>query len=622
MDFQFSGPVPQNDIMERRKETKNEGGLLQKRKRRKDMKMRKKIIAGLLTATMVLGMSMTSFAEPTYTVGNNQGTETDKPDAADRATVKITGITGTPTVTLYKIASVKYGPGEVEFVDYEWASGVDFVDPEKPTANEINNIAQRLTGAATPEITPKSVDKTEKVGDTYSKEVEAGVYIAVITGATDGKIYNPILLTATYSDDGKLYAGEVGSGENYLWGSTAVAKSSTPGVDKEITDGVTVDATNGTINTASVGDVVDYKVTPTVPTYPSNAKNKTFFISDRLSAGLTFEYDSLTVTVNDTALTRSEDGNTFTYADGTVVANAVAKDNGFNLNFVYDELVYDAEGHVYAPVITYSGVINDNAVVGDDGNNNKVIYYYGDPNTGTTWKDVNDEPDEAPGVNKKEDEETVYTYQLAFLKTGEDTDNDGNPNPLAGAKFGIYKDADCTQLIDVVTTNENGYAVSTNVESGIYYVKELVAPTGYSLNDKVYAITADWETATTTSTVTETERTYTTSNPSGDALQVGWIKNNVFYTWDEVDPETAENDGYQAAYLESEKTTTASESTFVKNEDVVGGTALMEDAIPNTKLSTLPGTGGIGTTIFTIGGCAIMIAAAGLYFASRRKENK
>ena len=43
----------------------------------------------------------------------------------------------------------------------------------------------------------------------------------------------------------------------------------------------------------------------------------------------------------------------------------------------------------------------------------------------------------------------------------------------------------------------------------------------------------------------------------------------------------------------------------------------------NTKLSALPGTGGIGTTIFTIGGCVIMIAAAGLYFASRRRqENK
>ena len=580
------------------------------------MKMRKKIIAGLLTATMVLGMSMTSFAEPTYTVGKNQGTYTDKPDAADRATVKITGITGTPTVTLYQIAEVVYGSGNVEFVDYKWAEGANFTKKETPTAEEINGIAQKLIGAVTPAIEPISEDTTSNVGDTYSKEVEAGVYIAVITGATDGKIYNPILLTATYSDDGQLYAGEVGSGDNYLFGSTAVAKSSSPDVEKEITGGVTVDATNDTINTASVGDVVDYEVTPTVPTYPSNAKNKTFFISDRLSAGLTFEYDSLTVTVNGTALTRSEDGNTFSYADGTVVAKAVAKGNGFNLNFDYDKLVY-GNGSVYAPVITYSGVINDNAVVGDDGNNNKVIYYYGDPNTGTTWKPVDDEPDEATGVNKKEDEETVYTYQLAFLKTGEDTDNDGNPNPLAGAKFGIYKDADCTQLIDVVTTNGNGYAVSANVESGIYYVKELVAPTGYSLNDKVYAITADWTTATTTSNATETERTYTETKPSDDALQVGWIKDDTFYSFDEVGSNT---NGYAAAYLKSEKKTESSESTFVENPDKVGGTALMKDAIPNTQLSKLPSTGGIGTTIFTIGGCAIMIAAAALFFAGRRKE--
>ena len=44
--------------------------------------------------------------------------------------------------------------------------------------------------------------------------------------------------------------------------------------------------------------------------------------------------------------------------------------------------------------------------------------------------------------------------------------------------------------------------------------------------------------------------------------------------------------------------------------------------IKNTKLASLPSTGGIGTTIFTVGGCAIMIIAAGLYFATRRKSAK
>lgn len=586
------------------------------------MKMRKKIIAGLLTATMVLGMSMTSFAEPTYTVGNNQGTNTDKPDAADRATVKITGITGSPTVTLYKIAGVKYGPGEVEFVDYEWASGVDFVDPEKPTANEINNIAQRLTGAATPEITPKSVDTTKNVGDTYSKEVKAGVYIAVITGATDDKIYNPVLLTATYSDDGKLYAGEVGSGENYLWGSTAVAKSSTPEVDKEITDGTTAD---GDKKTGSVGDVVDYEVTPTIPTYPSNATNKTFFISDRLSGGLTFDYSSLTVEIAGQTVTR--DGDTFKL-DDTVIATASDTNegqevNGFNLNFDYDALLIpNGNGAVYTPVVSYSAVINEYAVVGELGNPNSVIYYYGNPNEGDTWELVDEKPDSAPGVEKKEDTETVYTYQLAFLKTGEGVDDEGNPTTpgLADAVFGIYEDKECKKLIDKVTTNENGYAVSTNVGAGSYYVKELVAPTGYSLNTEVYEIKANWTTATTTVTGTVTDRTYTTEQPSKDAVQVGWIKDRVFYAMDEFTAETAAAGGYEAAYLDSENTTTSTGVTVTINQGVGSGTAILGTSIPNTKLSTLPGTGGIGTTIFTIGGCAIMIAAAALFFAGRRKE--
>ena len=44
--------------------------------------------------------------------------------------------------------------------------------------------------------------------------------------------------------------------------------------------------------------------------------------------------------------------------------------------------------------------------------------------------------------------------------------------------------------------------------------------------------------------------------------------------------------------------------------------------VRDSKLASLPETGGIGTTIFTVGGCIIMIAAAGLFFASRRKSSK
>ena len=65
------------------------------------------------------------------------------------------------------------------------------------------------------------------------------------------------------------------------------------------------------------------------------------------------------------------------------------------------------------------------------------------------------------------------------------------------------------------------------------------------------------------------------------------------------------------------------------NEDGANATLTVADeavsirtSLNDTKLSSLPSTGGIGTTIFTIAGCAIMIAAAGFFFASRKKANR
>ena len=64
------------------------------------------------------------------------------------------------------------------------------------------------------------------------------------------------------------------------------------------------------------------------------------------------------------------------------------------------------------------------------------------------------------------------------------------------------------------------------------------------------------------------------------------------------------------------------------NGEVVDGVTIAKEileaatSMTNTKLSALPSTGGIGTTIFTIGGCAIMVIAAGLFLATRRKSEE
>ena len=61
--------------------------------------------------------------------------------------------------------------------------------------------------------------------------------------------------------------------------------------------------------------------------------------------------------------------------------------------------------------------------------------------------------------------------------------------------------------------------------------------------------------------------------------------------------------------------------TLTVNGDVATAKLYNEGQLNDTKLSALPSTGGIGTTIFTIAGCVIKIAAAGLFFSSRKKSD-
>ena len=84
--------------------------------------------------------------------------------------------------------------------------------------------------------------------------------------------------------------------------------------------------------------------------------------------------------------------------------------------------------------------------------------------------------------------------------------------------------------------------------------------------------------------------------------------------------ETTAPEGYSLNTETKEATISLKDgkTTAEAQADIENGSAEITD----TKLSALPSTGGIGTTIFTIGGCAIMIVAAGLFFATRRKTQK
>ncbi len=609
------------------------------------MKKMKKILAVVLAMAMILGMSVTAMAAQE---------KAGVVSSSDTAQVSISGISGKATVTLYQIAEGIYGENGEGLIRYEYKKGITPLSKE-PTSGEINAIHQAILADLenfAPVETKTDIGELNADGTYTSGELNVGAYLAIISGAEDGSIYNPVLLTVSYNESGVLVSGTVNVIEGYIYGSNAVAKKTTPNIDKVIVDGTEPDP-DGDHETAGIGDVITYQITPTMPSYPENATNKTLFVSDKMSGGLTFVFDSLEISLKDSkkevTCTPTEIGLSFSIdreGETVIIATAKEGENGFYLNFDYDALVYNGAGTlaedtiggmglqvaqaVYTPVITYQAVINDNAIVGGNGNpNDAKLYYANQPNEGNTFEPTEDNPEpsgETLGVTKKEDTETVYTYQLAFLKTGEGNDAE----KLAGAVFGIYADSACTQLIDVVKTNAEGYAASSKVKAGTYYIKELVAPTGYTLNDKVYSIEANWNTASSTVTIEERYWKYTTTKPDDNAAQVGWIDTatepNVFYALDEYNGSA--DTSILPAYVVYDKTVVDTKVEETTNPGAGTAMGLIDPegnsvgSIPNTKLAALPSTGGIGTTIFTIGGCAIMIIAAGLFFATRRKVDK
>lgn len=191
---------------------------------------------------------------------------------------------------------------------------------------------------------------------------------------------------------------------------------------------------------------------------------------------------------------------------------------------------------------------------------NSVVLEYSNTPTDTATSD--------PIVTKH------YTFDFLVFKTDADTDEQ-----LVGAEFSLTNTVTDKTFTSIYKKygQEHRY-IFGDVDAGTYILKETKAPAGYALSTEEYIVTVTpyYETA-----------------------------NQVSYTVDIRDSE-----GNQVGH-----------TNYSYNQTVIIGNSVTPN-IPNTKLASLPSTGGIGTTIFTIGGCAIMIAAAALYFVNRRKSEE
>ena len=184
-----------------------------------------------------------------------------------------------------------------------------------------------------------------------------------------------------------------------------------------------------------------------------------------------------------------------------------------------------------------------------------------------------------PNEGVGEGEVKVYTGQMQITKYGE-LNEDGETRPvLAGAQFAVYRE-----------TNDGGREYAT-------------------IDDNGY-ITGEWTKVEAEASAPQNVDTVTTGE-DGIATVKG-LDVGTYYFEEIVAPDGYQLNAGDAAFAECEITITEPDGKV---------TVFGETEMYNTKMAALPETGGMGTTLFTIAGCVIMISAAGLFFATRKKAN-
>lgn len=349
--------------------------------------------------------------------------------------------------------------------------------------------------------------------------------------------------------------------------SVIYVKHTPANITKKIVDdnqGTLVDA-----NVAALGDTVNYQSVATFPTYASDATNLYYYISDTLSSGLTLNASSLNVKLTDV-----NGGAVGATATAGTDYDVTTSNSGFTIS-VHSDKVKTWGNAGYELLITYSATLNadgNGVQFGKTGNPNTItLTYTNNPDLVKDYKTVKD---------------TVITFTLQLVVNKYDKDM----NPLANAKFQLYKmdaNGNYQAVGGVVTgtgTNGNTFTFST-ISTGSYKLVETQAPTGYNLmNDVLFNVTATYANGQTTGLQFHTAGDTVTYLGNDNASA------NVLAAWNAGNSFTVQTDG-----------------------------TLSYD-VHDSKGFILPGSGGIGTYLFTAGGILILLAAGVLLAVYLKKQ--
>lgn len=280
------------------------------------------------------------------------------------------------------------------------------------------------------------------------------------------------------------------------------------------------------------------------------------------------DYTTYKVVFHDTlskGLTYKNDAKVYingTETNGFTVTSTVNTDGTTTLTVSCDDVKALGAGDSSVITVEYTATLNENAVLGSAGNPNEVyLTYSNNPNKSESG---NNETKDTP-----KDVVIVFTYKTVINKV------DSNNNPLTGAAFTLEKynkETDKWEAKTVVKNEAGTTFTFSGLDDGKYRLTETTTPAGYNTIDPIeFTVTA--------------EHDILSDNPTLISLSGNATTGQITFT------------------------------------SILSDGSLTTDVV-NKSGTTLPETGGIGTTIFYVVGAVLVIGAGVLFVTKRRMSTR
>ena len=437
-----------------------------------------------------------------------------------------------------------------------------------------------------------AMTETGADGHTSAENLEQGLYLVVETRVPENvtSTCNPFFVSlpmttidgAAWNYDVTVYPKNQ-TGNPTLDKTVREAKNSTgknTGSLTDIGDGYAHTAT------ASVGDTVDYQIISTLPTITSKASSLTeYTYVDTMSKGIRYNKNDVVIEFfkdagcTDKITTWDEISGKFAvaYDDAANTMTIRMTESGLSEINEATSVYIDSVKRGYSDCtmrITYAATLTSDAKMGDTDNPNEVVL---------TWKRTN-----TTYFDTLKDCCHVYTYGIDVLK--QFSDNGGS---VRNVKFRLHNDTDDCYII-------------AEQKDGVYYAKGFAAKkadaTTFIPNAQGHIVVKGLEDDTYSLTETATDKGY--------VLLKDAIKTVI---------KTAENGQCEKC---GAKLLTAAGTVNGKAVSMTDGNAIVPLTVVNNPGFDLPKTGGYGTWMFTIGGVALLGAAAFIVVKSRKRNEQ